>query len=304
MKDQAEKLRMVANDFRNQNEAETAIVNNFTLTSNQAKVIVITSGKGGVGKSTLAVNLALSLCMHGKKVALVDGDLGLANIDIMLGITPKYTLHHLIAGQKKLEEIMLEGLFGLKIIPGWSGIENLLDLSSDEVKRIIIELSKIEDQVDYLIIDTGAGISKIITAFIRAADIILLVTTPEPTSITDAYSALKNVIEVKANKEVGLIVNRVVNRSEGIRVAEKLVNVCERFLNFKLQFLGYISNNNIVGEAVTRQCPVISLYPNSSIVAEIKAIGQELLSVDTNERVANERYGLAAFIARVFEFLR
>ncbi|MDR1616404.1 MAG: MinD/ParA family protein [Syntrophomonadaceae bacterium] len=304
MKDQAEKLRAVANELRNQNEAETAAVSNFTLTANQAKVIAITSGKGGVGKSTLAVNLAISLCMNGKRVALVDGDLGLANIDIMLGITPEYTLHHLITGKKSLEEIIIEGLFGLKIIPGWSGIENLLDLSSDEVKRIIAELSKIEDQVDYLIIDTGAGISKIITAFIKAADIVLLVTTPEPTSITDAYSALKNVIEVKENKEVGLIVNRVVNRREGIRIAARLAEVCEKFLNFKLQFLGYISNNNIVGEAVTRQRPVISLYPNSSVVEEITAIGRELLSADENGQTGKERHGLTAFFAKVFEFLK
>lgn len=272
MKDQAEKLREIAMGLKQQIEEE------MRRDMRRTRVIVITSGKGGVGKSTLALNLALTLCANDKKVVLMDADLGLANIDIMLGLVPKYNLHHLILGKKSLKDITIAAPQGLRVIPGGSGINELANLNGDELKRIIVELGKLDGEYDYMIIDTGAGISKNVITFALAADEVIVITTPEPTAITDAYGIVKSIAGERGESCLYLVVNRVANNSEGIMVAEKFKLVCQKFLELKITPLGHIVDEPLVGEGIRRQQPFISLFPKTAAAADIQRIAGQLLN--------------------------
>lgn len=274
MKDQAEKLREMALGIKQQIEED------LRYEMRKTRVLVITSGKGGVGKSTLALNLALSLCARGKRVVLMDADLGLANLDIMLGLVPQYNLHHLILGKKSLKDITITGPFGLTIIPGGSGINELANLESEELKRIITELGKLDGLYDYMIIDTGAGISKNVITFVLAANEVLVITTPEPTAITDAYGIVKSIARKSGAITLYLVVNRVASNSEGIMVAEKFKLVCQKFLELSITPLGHIVDEPLVGEGIRRQQPFIMLFPKTAASANINIIAERLLSDD------------------------
>ncbi|NLX02712.1 MAG: MinD/ParA family protein [Syntrophomonadaceae bacterium] len=272
MNDQAEKLRQMAMDVKKQIEKEMA--QEFKHT----RVIVVASGKGGVGKSTLALNIALSLCNQGKKVILMDADLGLANIDIMLGLLPKYNLHHMIQGKKNLKDIIIAGPEGLSIIPGGSGITELANLDENTLKRLLVELGKIDGEFDYMIIDTGAGISNNVISFLLSADDVIFVTTPEPTSMTDAYGMVKAIARRSTGKTFYLVVNRVVDNIEGVLVAEKFKLVCDRFLNLHINILGHVINEPLVGEGIRRQRAFIELFPRSQAAKNIDSIASNLIN--------------------------
>ncbi|HWP98602.1 MAG TPA: MinD/ParA family protein [Syntrophomonadaceae bacterium] len=274
MRDQAEKLREIALGIKQQIEEE------LHREMRQTRVIVITSGKGGVGKSTLALNLALTLCARNKRVILMDADLGLANIDIMLGLVPQYNLHHLILGKKSLKDITILATGGLRIIPGGSGINELANLNADELKRIIVELGKLDGEYDYMIIDTGAGIAKNVITFVLAADEVIVITTPEPTAITDAYGIVKSISGKSDERRLYLVVNRVANNSEGIMVAEKFKLVCQRFLELSITPLGHVVDEPLVGEGIRRQQPFITLFPKTAAAANIQSIADRLLGGD------------------------
>ncbi|MEN6389706.1 MAG: MinD/ParA family protein [Syntrophomonas sp.] len=277
MKDQAEKLREMAQGIKQQIEEE------LRYEMRKTRVLVITSGKGGVGKSTLALNLALNLCARGKKVVLMDADLGLANLDIMLGLVPQYNLHHLILGKKSLKDITITGPYGLTIIPGGSGINELANLDNEELKRIITELGKLDGQYDYMIIDTGAGISKNVITFVLAANEVLVITTPEPTAITDAYGIVKSIARKSGTINLYLVVNRVASNSEGIMVAEKFKLVCQKFLELSITPLGHIVDEPLVGEGIRRQQPFITLFPKTAASTNINIIAERLLSDDQKQ---------------------
>jgi flagellar biosynthesis protein FlhG len=272
MNDQAEKLRQMAMDVKKQIEKEMA--QEFKHT----RVIVVASGKGGVGKSTLALNIALSLCNQGKKVILMDADLGLANIDIMLGLLPKYNLHHMIQGKKNLKDIIIAGPEGLSIIPGGSGITELANLDENTLKRLLVELGKIDGEFDYMIIDTGAGISNNVISFLLSADDVIFVTTPEPTSMTDAYGMVKAIARRSTGKTFYLVVNRVVDNIEGVLVAEKFKLVCDRFLNLPINILGHVINEPLIGEGIRRQRAFIELFPRSQAAKNIDSIASNLIN--------------------------
>ncbi len=299
MKDQADKLRMLAQDLRAQIAAEIKNETKVKWPENNSKIITITSGKGGVGKTTIAVNLAISLAQAGKKVVLVDGDLGLANIDIMMGIVPKYSLRHLVSDHLSIEEILAEGPAGLKIISGWSGIGELNNLSFSDVQRIVRELSKLNRGYDYLIIDTGAGITPAVMTFINAADVLLLVTTPEPTAFADCYSLLKSVPGINNIKSIKLIVNRGLNNKEVNNIAEKFSTTCQQFLNIRVDTIGNLNEDQLVRLGVIKQQPLITLYPNSRIVAAINRIGKELVSTET-EITVNAENSNGSFVPKKF----
>ncbi|HBQ24772.1 MAG TPA: ATP-binding protein [Syntrophomonas sp.] len=272
MNNQADKLRQMALDVKNQIEKEMA--QEFKHT----RVIVIASGKGGVGKSTLALNISLSLCNRGKKVILMDADLGLANIDIMLGLLPKYNLHHMIQGKKNLKDIIISGPGGLSIIAGGSGITELANLGDNSLKKLLVELGKLDGEYDYMMIDTGAGISKNVISFLLSANDIIFVTTPEPTSMTDAYGMVKTIARKSTDKTFYLIVNRVVDNIEGILVAEKFKLVCEKFLNLHINILGYVVNEPLIGEGIKRQSAFIDIFPRSQAAKNINNIASNLIS--------------------------
>jgi flagellar biosynthesis protein FlhG len=271
MKDQAERLREMANQVRQQIETE------LIQQVQRARVVAISSGKGGVGKSTLALNLALVLCTQGKKVLLLDADMGMANLDIMLGMVPKYNLFHMIQGKKNLDEIIIPGPQGMSIIPGGSGIQELANLPAGDMKRLLVELGRLDNDYDYMLLDTGAGISQNVTTFLLAADDAIIITSPEPTSLTDAYGVLKSMSRASYNGRVHLVVNRVSDDSEGILVAEKLKMVAQKYLGIDVVILGHIINDSSVSEGIRRQQPFVEIYPRSRATRNIERIAEKLL---------------------------
>ncbi|MDD2510046.1 MAG: MinD/ParA family protein [Syntrophomonas sp.] len=273
MRDQAEKLREMALNLKQEIEAE------ISRDLRHSRVVVISSGKGGVGKSTLALNLSIKLCTRGMKVILMDADMGLANLDVMLGLVAKYNIYHMVQEKKTLADITISGPEGLKIIPGGSGISELANLKENELKRILVELRKLDGAYDYMIIDTGAGISKSVMAFLLAADDIIVITTPEPTAITDAYSTIKNVAKNAFKGNIFLVVNRVANDSEGILVAEKFKLVCQKFLSCEIKILGHIENEPLIGEGIRRQKAFVQIYPRSTASRNINAIIDRMIEV-------------------------
>jgi flagellar biosynthesis protein FlhG len=195
-----------------------------TAATKRTRTIAITSGKGGVGKTSLAVALSIALAKDGSKVTLLDADLGLANINVILGIIPKYNLYHVIKGKKKLKDIVIDVPEGIKIIAGASGFHQLANLDMKQRMDFIEAVSEL-DEDDYMIIDTGAGISQNVLSFVGASDEVIVVTTPEPTAITDAYGIIKSIASQSPEKSVRLIVNRVQSVSEGKRVAQRVINI-------------------------------------------------------------------------------
>lgn len=296
MKDQANKLREMAINLKNQIETEMSRENKLT------RVIVISSGKGGVGKSTLALNLSLELSALGKKVILMDGDLGMANIDIMLGLVPKYNLYHFIKDQKSLKDIIINGPSGLKIIPGGSGIDELANLRDDELKRILIEMGRLDGEYDFMIVDTGAGISNNVVRFLLAADEVIIITTPEPTSLTDAYGIVKSVTNYGYKGEIYLVVNRVSKESEGVLVAQKFKLVGNKFLDLDIKILGHILQDPQVEQGVRRQEAFVQLFPRSAAARNIMDIAEKLLydkPVYRPDQAENKAGGIRGFIKKI-----
>ncbi|MEA1961739.1 MAG: MinD/ParA family protein [Bacillota bacterium] len=271
MKDQANKLREMAEALRNQIEAE------LSKKLQQTRVIVVSSGKGGVGKSTVALNTALDLCALGKRVVLMDADLGMANIDIMLGIIPQYNIYDMITEQKTIKDIMVDGPNGLKIIPGGSGMIELANIKDNEMKKILVEMGRLDGEFDYLIVDTGAGIANNVLSFLLAADDIIVVTTPEPTSLTDAYGIVKNAKKSGFEGNLFLVVNRVAKESEGVAVAQKFKLVSEKFLNLDIKTLGYILQDSQVEQGIRRQEALVQAFPRSPAARNLMNIARKLI---------------------------
>ena len=230
---------------------------------NNTRVISITSGKGGVGKTNIVANLGFVLSRLGKKVLILDADLGLGNIDVLLGLTPKFNLSHVISGEKKLEEIMMEGPAGIKILPAASGIQELTRLTEDQSSQILVDLDGTIDSVDVLLIDTAAGISPNVMHFNTTAQEILVVVTPDPTSITDAYALMKVLSLKYSEKSFKLMVNQAANIGEAREVFKQLNLVAERFLDISIEYIGHTLFDDNVTKSVRRQKLVCEFCPDS-----------------------------------------
>ena len=251
------------------------------------KAIAITSGKGGVGKSNIAINLGLALQDMGKSIIILDADLGLANVDVLLGKKPLYNINHVIEGQKNIKEIIMEVENGLKIIPASSGIENLANLDKSEMDRFIGELRHVEQNVDFFLIDTAAGINQEVLAFLLSSNEIFVVTTGEPTAITDAYAIIKAIVHKKRNATIRLIVNMCRTDDEAERIFNKINAVSVRFLNKKLKLLGGILYDSTVSRAVRKQKPFLHHYPNSPASLGVRAIAKKMLEARTVQNTGN-----------------
>lgn len=271
MKDQAAKLRLLAKKM-NINPEEPRVMQ----AKKRIRVITIASGKGGVGKSNIAVNLAIGLTRLKKNVVLLDADLGLANIDIILGIMPQYNLSHVISGEKTVKEIVCNGPQGLNVIAGGSGMHKLANLSDSELDSLVKELNSLEEYGDYLLVDTGAGLSQIVLSFILAAEEVILVCTDEPTSITDTYGTIKTIRQHGYEDKINIIVNRVKNNEEARDVYNKLHYASKKFLNCPLEYLGAVREDNQVGQAVRNQKPLIIGAPHSKAGQDIYRIAMDL----------------------------
>lgn len=248
-----------------------------------SRVIAVTSGKGGVGKTSISVNLALQLQNLGKKVVIIDADFGLANVEVMLGIRPQYNLADLIYNGKSVDEIITQGPNGIGFISGGSGVQDLVNLDKISLKKLISKMVKLDSMYDVIIIDTGAGISDSVIEFVISSPEVLLVVTPEPTSITDAYSLLKAVNRKKdfdrEEKSIKVITNRVQNQEEGAEIYDKISIVVSKFLNINLEYLGYIPQDNGVSDSVLEQTPVLIREPNGEPAKQIKKMCNKLLDI-------------------------
>jgi len=256
----------------------------------RSRVMAITSGKGGVGKTNVVAGLAIALSNMGQKVVVLDADFGLANIDILLGLTPTHTLEHVLRGEKVLEEIMVEGPNGIRVIPASSGIQELTRLDAASELRLIQGLQRVAEGQDWLLIDTAAGIHDSVIKLIMAAQEIVLVTTPEPTSLVDAYAMVKVVHLRDATKPIWLLINNSQTETEAEETIEQLQAATLRFLGRELQVLGMIPSDAHVLQAVRQQRSVVDLYPRSPAAIAFQSIASQVL-----KKVPLQRDGFASF---------
>ncbi len=227
------------------------------------RTITVTSGKGGVGKTNIVANLAISLQRQGRKVMIFDADLGLCNMDVLLGLSPRYNIQHVINGDKRLKDIIIKGPDGVLIVPASSGIEELTNLNEIQKLRLLEEFETLPGRIDYILIDTGAGISTNVTFFCLGAQEIIVVVTPEPTSLTDSYALIKILYTKYQEKNFKILINNVSGESEAKEVFRRLQLVTERFLNLSIDYLGFIPHDLSIPRAVKIQNPVLLRYPDS-----------------------------------------
>jgi len=241
------------------------------------RVFSITSGKGGVGKTAVVANIAVVLAQKGKRVLILDADLGLANIDVVFGLAPAYNLNHFFSGDQELTDILVEGPLGIRILPAGSGVQRFTRLDSGQKLRLLEALDAMHNDFDYVLIDTEAGISENVTYFNTAAQEILVVTTPEPTAITDAYALMKLLSNQYHEKHFNLIVNFINSEEEALDVYRKLTMVANRYLDISIDYLGSIPRDKQMVEAIRRQQVMVQLYPDSKTSNAFEALALHLL---------------------------
>jgi len=290
MRDQAYNLRKLISKSK-----QPYNIDLNTSNDHNARVITIASGKGGVGKTNFTINLGIALSKLNKRVTIIDADLGLSNVDVVLGLVPKYTLANVVRGEISILDIGIKGPNGINIISGGSGIVDMIDLPNEEVTNLINNFLLLNDISDYILIDTGAGLSNSIISFIKAADEMILIINPEPTSITDAYAVVKNIKNI--NKKIKLIINRAETSKEGFEVFNKINSASKRFLNMELENLGFIYEDPNVKRSVKEQKSFLLHYPNSVASKGIELIAYNLVN---NSNDIKNFGGLKRFINTLF----
>lgn len=271
MRDQAERLRELA--ARSRPGATPA---RSLRPDRGGRVLAVTSGKGGVGKTNLAANLGTALARRGRATTILDADFGLANLDILLNLNPRRNLGHVLRGEAAPAEVVVTA-GALRVIPGASGIESMADLADEERRGLLDALVPLTADQDFVLIDTAAGIGRNVVDLCRAAGEILLVTNPEPTSLTDAYGLAKVLWARTPELPVHLVVNSVADAAEGRAVHAKLEEVANRFLGARLQFLGHILHDECVPRAARRQLPFVTAYPRSPASRCVETLADRLL---------------------------
>lgn len=295
--DQADTLRQMAQSAKKNQQTDSA--QKGSLSNHQGiRVISVTSGKGGVGKSNVVSNLAIALSAQGKKVLLIDADLGLGNLDVLLGLSPTYNLNHVMSGEKTVMEILIDGPAGIKIIPAGTGVQELTSLGQHEKLKLLDELDMLEEQFDIMIIDTEAGISENVTYFTVAAQEIFVVVTPEPTSITDAYALIKLLATRYSEHHFKVLVNMAKDSEDALEVFRKLANVAGRFLDISLDYLGCVVKDEKVVEAVKRQKAVTELFPDSEASACFATLAKRVIE---NKRQSGVKGNIQFFFRRMMD---
>jgi len=259
-----------------------------------ARVITITSGKGGVGKSNVAVNMAIQLRELGKRVIIIDADLGLANVEVMFGAIPKYNLSDLIYQGKDICEIITEGPLGIGFISGGSGIVNMNNLSKDQIVYLVHCLSKLDEMADVILIDTGAGVADSVLEFVVASPEVLLVTTPEPSSLTDSFSLLKALYRnpgfLKKGTKINVVANKVNSVVEGKVVYDKLNSVVSQFLNGTLSYMGMIPQDVNLERAVRQQKIVSMAFPDTNASRAFETLAKNLVNEEQSQFVMKKGF--------------
>ncbi len=242
------------------------------------RTIAITSGKGGVGKTNITANLAILFSKLQKKVLILDADFGLSNIDVILNLAVRYNIKHLFSGEKRLEDLIVEGPAGIKILPAGSGLQELTSLDEFQRLRLIEEFDAYDNDTDILLIDTASGISTNVTFFCMAAQEIIIVTSPEPTSITDAYAVIKVLFTMYQEKHFKILINSVKNQAEAHEVFRRLSTVTEKFLSISLDYIGYVPYDSSFTKAVRSQKALIETYPDCEASKSLTEIASKLCS--------------------------
>lgn len=270
----------------------------------KSRLITVTSGKGGVGKTSVSINLAIQFRLQGKSVIIFDADFGLANIEVMFGAIPKYNLSDLVYRGRDLKDIIIKGPMDIGFISGGSGISGFGDLTKDQVMYLVYKIKELESMADVIIVDTGAGISSTVMDFVVVSDEVLLVTTPEPTSITDSYSLLKALNRHKDfNRDltkIKVISNKVKNYEEGINLYNKLNVVVGKFLKIDIDFLGIIETDENMQKSVIQQKPICMAYPDSKGARDFERLAGVLSETKVLKAEAGQK-GLVSMFLRKFK---
>ena len=264
----------------------------------RARVIAVASGKGGVGKTQVAMNLSLALARRGRRVVLIDADLGTANVDVALNLSAPHDLSQVLSGRMTIDEVAVEIEPGLRVVVGASGLAGAADLSALDRGDLVGSLSRLEHSADELIIDCGAGISQNVLCFAQAADELFVVTTPEPTALTDAYALIKVLARSPRRPRISVVVNQARTRQEGQDAARRIVDVASRFLDVSVEAVGQIPHDEQVGLAVRQRCAVLARYPRSDAAACISMLADRLAQP---VRQPARPGGFFRRLARIFE---
>ncbi len=251
-----------------------------------ARVLAVTSGKGGVGKTNVSVNLSIAIAALGKKVVLVDLDLGLANADILLNLTSRWNLSQVLTGRKTIEEITLPAMGGIRVVPGASGVERLANLSDVERDTLLHSFEVLHRDADFVVFDTGAGISKNTTAFLAAADEVLVVTMPEPTAVVDAYAVIKMLSRETDHGDLHILINQASGREEADRFATGIAVTANKLLNTYVEKLGYIVTDPRVGQSVRARRPFLLGFPGCPASLCLRSIAEKLVLRGAREPLA------------------
>ncbi|WP_371371244.1 MinD/ParA family protein [Sporomusa aerivorans] len=292
MSDQAEKLRQMTLQAK---IPKSPIIKQMR----RSRVITVTSGKGGVGKTNFTVNLALALAALDQRVLIIDADLGMANVEVILGCSAQYNILNLLEDGLKITDVVAEGPRGIKFMAGGSGIYHLANLSEAHLKHIVMQISLFDNWADFILIDTGAGLSRNVLNFVMAADEVIIITTPEPTAITDAYAMMKAYKGQNGTAPLRLVVNRILDRDEGQMVVNKLMRVSQRFLDLSIDSLGYVYEDRKMVKAVKNQVPVILSSPEAISSRSIESIGQRLLYGEN----VQPSHGIKGFFHKFLEYI-
>ncbi|MFQ5591474.1 MAG: MinD/ParA family protein [Phycisphaerae bacterium] len=259
----------------------------------RGSALAITSGKGGVGKSNLAVNLSICLAARGLRVTLVDVDMGLANADVLINLHPVHTLSHVLTGVRSLESICITGPGGIRFVPGASGRHDFANLSEFDRQSLVAQLGTLRASTDMLVFDCGAGISRNVIAFAQAADDVIVVTTPEPTAMTDAYATIKVLVQERYAGGMSLFVNMAESRAEAVAAYKRIASVAQRFLNYTVADAAYMLHDTAVELAVQERSPFVIRYPGANATAAVAALAGEL------SRSGHRQPGRGGFLRRV-----
>lgn len=280
MLDQAQRLRQLAANSEN---------------TDKARIITVTSGKGGVGKSNFVVNLSIALSQMGKKVLIFDADVGMGNDDVLMGFLPRYNVFDVIFNGKEIEDVLVLGPSGVKLLPGGSGLTKIEELTNEQREGFIKKLETIRG-LDYIIMDTGAGINRSVLGFVACCEELIILTTPEPTSLTDAYSLLKAINHFKIQKNAKVVINRALDEKEAIHTYNKYNNAVSNFLKMKLEYLGSVAEDKKLVQAVRSQQPFIVSYPYCEASQDINSIAKKLIGTEDKE----QKIGVQGLFKKLF----